>query len=166
MLNLDVHYLLTEPVGTTRIFHIEEGQLQLDDDLIVAFLQGEIECIRTDYGLFAQGEIATQVEVQCVRCLASIPYPLTIQLADRFAYNPCALDQALAPAFPILNKGTIDLAPALREHMLLSLPLHPLCRPDCRGLCSQCGADLNEGPCGCSQEETDPRLAMLKELLR
>ncbi len=165
MLNLDVHYLLTEPVGTTRIFYIEEGQLQLDDDLTVAFLRGEIECLRTDYGLFAQGEIATQVEVQCVRCLTPIPYSLTIQLADRFAYNPQALDQAQDPAFPILNKGTIDLVPALREHTLLSLPLHPLCRPDCQGLCSRCGANLNEGPCGCPQEEADPRLAALKGLL-
>jgi uncharacterized protein len=165
MLSLDVHHLLAEPIGTVLEFYLEEGQRRLDDDLIVAFLRGEIEFLRTDYGLLARGEVATQLEIQCVRCLAPISYPLTLHLIDQFAYNPRALDQSENPAFPILGKGMIDLAPPLREHILLGLPLHPLCRPDCRGLCSQCGANLNETQCDCSQEDIDPRLAVLKTLL-
>ena len=165
MLSLDVHHLLAEPIGTALEFHIGEGQQWLGDDLVVAFLRGEIELLRTDYGLFAQGEIVTQLQIQCVRCLAPISYPLTIHLADQFARNPRLLDQDRDSVFPILGKGTIDLVPPLREHILLDLPLHPLCRPDCRGLCSQCGANLNETQCDCSQEEIDPRLAVLKALL-
>ncbi len=162
---LDVHHLLAESIGTALKFHLEEGQRRLADDLVVFFLRGEVEFLRTDYGLFAQGEIATQLEIQCVRCLASISYPLIIHLADQFAHNPRALDQSEDPVFPILGKGMIDLAPPLREHILLDLPLRPLCRPDCRGLCSQCGANLNETQCNCSQEGIDPRLAVLKKLL-
>jgi uncharacterized protein len=165
MLSLDVHYLLAEPAGTTEELHIEEGEWRLADDLVVALLQGEIELLRTDYGLFAQGEIATQVQIQCARCLAPISCSLTIRLADQFAYNPERLAQDENPVFPILGRGTIDLAPPLREHILLDLPLHPLCQPDCRGLCSQCGANLNETQCGCAQEEIDPRLAVLQALL-
>jgi len=166
MLSLDVHHLLAEPTGTTLDVHIEEGQQRLADDLLVGFLRGEVELLRTDYGLFAQGEIATQVDTQCVRCLTPIPCSLTVRLADHFAYNPRTLDQDQDPVFPILGKGTIDLAPPLREHILLNLPLHPLCRSDCRGLCSQCGANLNETKCDCSQLEIDPRLAVLKALFR
>ena len=164
-LSLDVRDLLGEPTGAALEFQIEEGQRRLGDDLLVAYLRGKVELLRTDYGLFAQGKIAAQLQTQCGRCLDPIPCPLDIRLADQFARNPRELDQEQNPVFPILGKGTIDLAPPLREHILLNLPLHPLCRPDCRGLCSQCGENLNETRCDCVQEEIDPRLAVLKALL-
>jgi uncharacterized protein len=56
----------------------------------------------------------------------------------------------------------IDLAPALREQVLLSVPASPLCREDCKGLCPTCGKDLNEGECGCDRTAVDPRWAALK----
>lgn len=58
-----------------------------------------------------------------------------------------------------------DLAPHVREAVLLEEPIQLLCRPDCRGLCAQCGADLNQGPCGC-KPHTDPRWAPLEDLRR
>jgi uncharacterized protein len=59
----------------------------------------------------------------------------------------------------------IDLAEAVREHVLLNLPLRPLCRPDCAGLCPVCGKNLNQGPCGGHDEQADERLAVLATLL-
>jgi uncharacterized protein len=53
----------------------------------------------------------------------------------------------------------------LRENVLLNLPLQPLCRADCRGLCPHCGVNLNESSCGCQVQEDDPRLAPLQHLL-
>jgi len=165
MLSVDVRRLLAQPTGTVMVFDIDEGPRRLASDLDVAFLQGEVQLLRTDYGLFAQGEIATELRSQCVRCLAPISCPLVIRLADQFARNPPMLDQGQDPVFPISGKGRVDLALPLREHILLDLPLRPLCRPDCRGLCSQCGANLNEGQCGCSPAQMDTRLAVLKKLL-
>jgi uncharacterized protein len=165
MLAFDVHHLLTEPVGTILEFSIDTGPERLGDDVEVAFLRGEVQLLRMDYGILAQGTIATQVETQCVRCLAPISYPLTIRLAEQFAHDPQAMDQDEDPVFPIVGRRMIDLALPLREHVLLDLPLRLLCRPDCRGLCSQCGANLNEVQCDCSQEEIDPRLAILRDLL-
>lgn len=60
----------------------------------------------------------------------------------------------------------VDLGPLLRERLLLDLPTLPLCRADCRGLCSQCGADLNRGRCACPAAPGDPRLAVLRGLRR
>ena len=59
---------------------------------------------------------------------------------------------------------TIDLGHLMREQMYLALPMKPLCRDDCRGLCPTCGANLNLGTCGCKHEWEDPRLAVLKRL--
>lgn len=56
----------------------------------------------------------------------------------------------------------IDLQPAVREQILLSVPASPLCREDCKGLCPTCGKDLNEGECGCDRTVIDPRWAALK----
>jgi uncharacterized metal-binding protein YceD (DUF177 family) len=165
MLGLDVHHLLSEPTGTSLELPIEEGERPLAADLTVAFLRGVVQLLRTDYGLFVEGEIATQVEIQCARCLTPIACSLTVHLSDHFAYRPQAIEQDEDPVYPIFGKGAVDLAPPLREHILLGLPVHPLCGPDCRGLCSQCGANLNETQCDCSQGEADPRLAVLKTLL-
>ena len=59
---------------------------------------------------------------------------------------------------------TIDLGQLIREQFYLSLPMKPLCRPDCRGLCPDCGTDLNAGACGCVERTVDPRWAALAAL--
>jgi uncharacterized protein len=58
----------------------------------------------------------------------------------------------------------IDLSELLRESLLLELPMRPLCSDDCVGLCSVCGKNLNQGPCGCVHDDVDPRWAVLKDL--
>jgi uncharacterized protein len=60
---------------------------------------------------------------------------------------------------------TIDLGEVMREQFFLALPMKPLCRPDCRGLCPVCGKNRNIEQCECREEWTDPRLAPLKKLL-
>ena len=70
----------------------------------------------------------------------------------------CAVKNAVAD-------GWLDLRQPLREQIMLAMPIHLLCRPDCKGLCTNCGQNWNEGPCNCSAEDLDPRLAALKNLL-
>ena len=62
--------------------------------------------------------------------------------------------------------GEIDLGEAIREELILSAPSYVLCREDCKGLCPRCGADLNEGPCGCVDDDRDPRWDALRALKR
>jgi len=64
----------------------------------------------------------------------------------------------------VAAEGRVELRDVVREQMYLNLPLKPLCRPDCRGLCPTCGADRNRLECGCRSEEIDDRLAPLLEL--
>ena len=58
--------------------------------------------------------------------------------------------------------GEVELRPLLLEQIQLNVPMKPLCRADCAGLCPTCGANLNEGPCGCQKDEIDPRWEGLK----
>ncbi|MBI3177711.1 MAG: DUF177 domain-containing protein, partial [Chloroflexi bacterium] len=67
--------------------------------------------------------------------------------------------------FAVEESGFLDLAPVLREDLWLAMPQYPLCRPDCRGLCPNCGQNWNDGPCNCANEDINPRLEVLKKLL-
>lgn len=163
MIRFKLTQLLKEPLGSRRSFTVDEGRRRLGDDLTIDFLRGDVEFLRTDKGIFAEGRLHTQVQLQCARCLETFAQPLTIHLKDQFSLSPKPSEEG--PVFPIAENGVLDLTAALREHILLGLPMQPLCRPDCRGLCDQCGQNLNEGPCECQRETIDSRLAVLKKLL-
>lgn len=94
---------------------------------------------------------------ECRRCLRTVIGELEAAIDhELFVEDPDELSYALAD-------DEIDLEPLARDAVLLELPLAPLCREDCQGLCAQCGADLNEGECGCSPPP-DPRWAALDAL--
>ena len=87
---------------------------------------------------------------------------MTIELDDLFYYPPSAAPEG---EFFMGEDGFVDLSPLLRELSLLEIPMQVFCRPDCQGLCMQCGQNLNEGLCACDRDNIDPRLAALKALL-
>jgi uncharacterized protein len=74
------------------------------------------------------------------------------------------LSEAEEGAFTIDENQEIDLSEAVRQYMLLALPMKPLCREECAGLCPSCGHNLNLGPCGCPPSDIDPRFAPLTRL--
>ena len=66
----------------------------------------------------------------------------------------------------LFSGDMIDIAALIRDTILTAQPLQNLCRTDCRGLCSRCGANLNDGDCGCDRRSVDPRLAALQAMLK
>jgi uncharacterized protein len=117
--------------------------------------------------MFLRGKIKTAVALECVRCLAPIDLPLTLEIEDTFKFAGEADEpEAAEPAaYTIQENGSIDLAPLISELSWTAIPMKPLCRPDCKGLCPQCGANLNVTSCECEVEDIDPRWSALKELL-
>jgi len=155
--------LLGEPAGSKVSFDIDEPQQQLAEDLFVDFVRGTIKFIRTNRGILAEGQLHSQVQLECARCLTAFSQPIDFHLEAQFGLPSTRPHEG--PVFPIGVNGILDLRGALREQILLDLPMRSLCRPDCRGLCIECGENLNEGPCDCVQESIDPRLVRLKELI-
>lgn len=106
--------------------------------------------------LSINGSVAAQIRLFCARCLE----PYTQKASYRFSARYCGprphmgsnveleageLDEEVLPP-----GGIIDLSDLIRQHLLLSLPVKQLCSGSCKGLCAQCGANLNQGECGCS----------------
>lgn len=102
------------------------------------------------------------VDTVCDRCLQAIHRPYHM----KFAYTVVlSLNREDNDEFIVVPEGELDLAELATSDILLELPTLIVCKDDCRGLCPKCGANLNDGDCGCSLKEEDPRLAMLKKLL-
>lgn len=136
------------------------GSLSLDlpdERMEEATLAGKLVVDNVGNRLVLQGKLAAQGRTPCSRCLRD--FQLTWDVPVEFlVLRDVDSDEADQETLVIMqDAGEVDLVPVLRECMVLAFPLAPICSPECRGLCSHCGMDLNEGSCDCSEPEVDPR---------
>ncbi len=113
-------------------------------------------------GIHVSGSVEGETTLECRRCLKESVARLELDLDEIFLY-PGEADSG--EAYRVVAEQ-IDLEPAVRDAVMLALPLNPLCAEACRGLCATCGADLNEVDCGHSQAPVDIRWAGLEQLRR
>ncbi len=164
---INVAQLLKSPIGTTRQYEVNEV---IDCGNGGHPVKGEVKLIRTNRGILAEGTMRTEAEVTCSRCLCSFSYPLTLEIQEEYfptidmlSGTPLTLPDEPG-AFTIDEHHILDLTNAVCQYTIIAIPMKPLCREDCAGLCPQCGKDLNLGACGCPFHEIDPRWAKLREL--
>lgn len=131
--------------------------------------RGEIRFV--DPGYLLTASYSYQQTLTCQRCLEPVAQPVEEEmhlLLQPGAPAPVAPEHALAEeemgVVEVEEDADFDLRPLLLEQIQLNVPMKPLCRPDCAGLCPTCGARLDEGPCGCAEEEVDPRWEALRAL--
>ena len=168
MVRFDVSALVNARLGTSLTLKVDAGPQSLaglssEQVLEVDFVRGTIQVIRVQGGLLVQGNIDSPLLLECVRCLEPFVFPATLELEDTFRLPGASLKPE---TYAVGNDGRLDLTPLLREQCWLAVPMKPLCHPDCRGLCLQCGVNLNSESCACKDVKIDPRLASLKELLQ
>lgn len=109
-------------------------------------------------GVLVTGTAVVRLRGNCARCLEEISRTEEVDLQELFCYPGKELDDAEALR---IEGELIDLEPVLRDAVVLDLPFTPLCRPDCAGLCPECGANLNADPDHSHAEPIDPRWAEL-----
>ena len=145
--------LLKSPVGTVSTYRINED-LSLEGDG-GCLLQGDANLVRTRKGVMVTARFRVQVTVMCSRCLSMFESPLSLDLQEEFLTGP-AVNIPLAPgeeAFVITKGRELDLGEAVRQYVALEVPLKPLCRSRCAGLCPRCGRNLNHESRVCSLVE-------------
>jgi uncharacterized protein len=142
---LNVGFLISAAVGTSRDFTFDYEKMRLGDDLTVTDFVGTATFSRTQQGLLLQGEFSAKLGLECVRCLEAYTQAISWTFTDLYAFDKRSLSESnlLVP-----EEGRIDLAPLLREYALLEVPIQPVCKPDCKGLCPECGENLNRADCG------------------
>ena len=120
--------------------------------------------------VFVNGHVETRAQVECDRCLKTVELPVSADFAleyitgDEYESSATAElteDQMFVSVF---DGQAIDVDEVVKEQILLAVPTRMLCREDCKGICPECGKDLNTGECQCVKDDIDPRWAALKNL--
>lgn len=161
-LRLNVGFIINLSVGDSRDFNFDLPILHLDTDFDLVDVSGSAHITRTAQGLLVQVKLSAMADCDCVRCLTSFSQSLKTEFTELYSFSRNSISDS---GLILPEDAHIDLKPLIREYMLLEVPMSPLCRPDCKGLCPICGENLNETTCNHDDDNIDPRLAILKSLL-
>lgn len=157
----NVSQLLQEPVGATRAYELAAEP---------PVHGGWIDLTRTPTGVLVQGRVDVILEADCSRCLAQFGYRRQVELEEIFyqqvdVHTGAKIEtEADDDNFLIDRQHIIDISEAVRQYEEMAADMQPLCRPDCPGMCAQCGRDLSESACVCEGAPIDPRWSALEAL--
>jgi uncharacterized protein len=154
-LRLNVGFIVNQPIGYSRDFHFDFPQIRLSPDLDLTNLLGVARIGRTPQGLLVQCKFAAVLSVECVRCLNEARISLQTDFSELYAFSQRSVSES---GLILPEDGNIDLEPMLREYLVIEIPISPLCKPECKGLCLVCGEDLNATTCE-HQVEPNSRVA-------
>jgi uncharacterized protein len=160
-LRLNVGFIINAPIGYNRDFDFELPLLKIDEDLTLTNFQGIANIGRTPQGLIVQGNFSGMVKLECVRCLGEYDQTLQWEFTELYAFDRKSITES---ELTVPEDAHIDLQPLVRDFALLEIPIKPLCKPECKGLCMVCGEDLNKRDCG-HRPDGDSPFAALKQLL-
>ena len=162
LLRLNVGFIVHQTVGYYRDFPFNVPAMRLSPDLDLENLIGAIRVTRTAQGLLVQTRMQAQTATECVRCLSDFVQALEIDSTELYAFT---INSVTDSGLLVPESGKLDLTPLIREEMLLAMPIKPICKPSCKGLCPVCGENLNEMVCDHGHEDEVPQLSALKSLL-
>lgn len=162
-LKFNFGFLIEASPGTTGEFEFDYPNIIIEDEKFTPMV-GNFTVTRTGEGILVQGEFNTTAKMDCIRCLELSDVAVTGHMEELFFYPPSAAPDA--DSFTMGEDGNVDLGPLVRQLALLDRPMQPRCSEDCKGLCIECGINLNTETCDCEIDDIDPRLAALKSLLK
>ena len=162
-LRINVGFIVNAEAGYSRTFEFELPELRFPDDLVLSDVVGTARFSRTPQGLVADVMVSARTPGECSRCLDAFDQAIATQFTELYAFDERSTTEAhlLVP-----SNHQIDLSPLVREYMILDLPMNPLCRKDCEGLCPVCGINRNHESCDHQPDNIDPRFASLKDFLK
>lgn len=170
-MRFNVAQLLKEGVGARRRYSLDEAFEALPETGTTK-IKGEVVLTRIDEGIWVSGSLVANAYSMCARCLniteCSVNFPMdeeyisTIEIGSGAQKNQGA--NIKEDTFLLDSRHTLDLTEAVRQYVIINLPMKPLCDKSCSGLCSTCGTNLNQHICGCPRER-DFRWGPLTNLL-
>lgn len=131
-------------------------------------VSGKVKLARAE--IFVNGHIETRAQVECDRCLQRVELPVNTDFALQYITGSEYESSQAAEltedemSVSLFDGEVIDVDEIVKEQILLTVPTRMLCRPDCKGICPNCGIDKNTADCECATDEIDPRWAALKNL--
>ncbi len=170
-MDYNVAQILQEPTGSVRHYQVQEGIATLGD-VEAKCLEGWLKFTRTDNGVWVKGRLSMDVSTQCSRCLNEFDAPLETEITEEF-YPTVVPKTGSVIAGPVIEEeaflisltNVLDTREAIRQNIVSILPMKPLCKRDCAGICPHCGVNWNQAQCHCDVTKVDSRWERLLELL-
>ena len=143
-------------------FSLDLEPIKFEGEIIKAIKPVKVEgqIVSRNDVLELEATIKTELELNCSRCLDTFIYPIDIDIEERFTNDPDLEDDGIM----FVDGDTIDITEIIENCIISTLPIKRLCKEDCKGLCSVCGANKNVENCSCLDYDVDVRLAKLREL--
>lgn len=184
LLNPSILEILPQGLNVCGEITGEEIGLSVTDAAVQGPLVVDLELTRADSTVYATGSLRGSIRRQCVRCLKEYEDPLDLWITASYVRQTAAAGRPPKSSAsdkrqkePEVEQGgedseeesyqyqgdQLDLAPMLREQVILAAPMQPLCREDCRGLCVTCGQDLNVRRCRCATEPANQPFRVLQD---
>lgn len=162
-LRINVGFIVSNDVGFSNEFPFDFDKVKVADDLELHDFHGSAIVSRTPQGLLLTGGFQATFKVECVRCLNEFDQTIRWEMTELFAFNEKSVTDS---GLLLPDDAQIDLAPLVRDYALTEVPISPVCKPDCKGLCPTCGQDLNQNDCGHRADSNDSPFSSLKDLLK
>jgi uncharacterized protein len=143
-LRVNAGFLLNQPIGTYREIRFEYPLLHMEDDVDFTDLSGMARITRTPQGMLVDAEFKANTGAECGRCLTDLMQHTETTFSELFAFDERSASES---GLILPEDANIDLEPLVREYLLIEVPINPICRADCKGLCPECGVDLNRVVC-------------------
>ena len=167
-LKIDLSNIAGTP-GARGSYPVSEQLAPTEDCSCIGPVTGEITVENTGSLLLVKGQFQALLELCCVRCLGPFQRSITIDIQEEFATEDTAPDIRTIdrdePEVAAMSDYVLDVSELARQQLVTHVPMASRCRPDCRGICPQCGHNLNQSPCGCSAQPIDDRWAKLRDLM-
>lgn len=161
-LNINVGFVVNADAGFERVFEFDLPKVFVPPETELIDLRGKASIGRTPQGLIAKVDISAQTKSECSRCLDPIDQRVATEFTELYAFN----ERSITESQLLLPKNhQIDLAPLIREYLILDMPIRPLCKANCKGLCPVCGVNHNHEECEHMHLPDDSPFSSLKNLL-
>jgi len=158
----NVGFIIHEEVGRSHDFPFEFDEITLGDDLELRNFEGIVNVGKTPQGLIVQADFSAEITLTCARCLTDYIQELDWSFTELYAFDRRSITES---GLLLPEDAHLDVEELLREFALLEIPISPICKPDCKGLCPECGQNLNDKDCGHRPEGPESPFARLKDLL-
>jgi uncharacterized protein len=157
----NVAQLLKEPIGSSRSYQLDE--IPGGVERFAEHLSGSVRLLKTHQGVLVDASLDASALFTCGRCLCEYPLKLSFSIVEEF-FPVIDVNTGRSMPAPDGSEGvlidelhTLDLSEVVRQYLITNSPMKPLCRPECGGLCPECGANLNRQECQCGRSSLDPR---------
>ena len=149
---------------------LEMGQFQTPDGVCEIVEKAPVRLTIVNHGnrrMHVEGIARLSLAMPCARCLEPVAVPFDLEINQDLDLNQTEEERVEAlDEQPYISGYNLDVDQLVINELLLNLPMKVLCKEDCKGICNQCGMDLNKGTCSCDKQSFDPRMSVIQDIFK